>query len=283
MTKQISASEAYCLDHLRIRDVDRYLCTLFLPQQMRRSVMALYAFDAEIANISTIVKEPMMGEIRLQWWRDVIGGERQGEGRSNPLSHELLLAIEQHKLPRSTFLAYLDARVFDLYNDPMGDMNLFETYAGETCSVLFNLAVLTAGSDGKSPVDYCAGHAGMVWTIIGILKSLQLDRANQRCMVPRELIESAAVADFFSSQPTPAHGDMVRALAKLACHHVDLYRRYAQTLEDDLRPVFLPLCLAPGYCKAFDNAGARAASEPVDIAQWRKQITIWRSARKGDY
>ncbi len=276
-------SEAYCLNHLRTRDVDRYLCTLFLPKRIRRSVTALYAFDAEIAGIPAMVNEPMMGEIRLQWWRDVIGGERKGEALSNPLSNELLFAIDQHRLPISTLLSYLDARVFDLYNDPMGDMNGFETYAGETCSVLFNLAALTAGSDGKSPVDYCAGHAGMVWTIIRVLKSLPMQRASQRCLVPREMLNSAAVAEFFSSQPTPVHGDMVRALAKLAHHHLGEYKRHAVALEDYLRPIFLPLCLAPGYCKAFENAGARAASQPVDIAQWRKQITIWRSARKGDY
>ncbi|MGD9769012.1 MAG: squalene/phytoene synthase family protein, partial [Pseudolabrys sp.] len=62
----------YCADLVRHADRARYLSALYAPEPARGHLYALYAFDAEIAKIGDIVHEPMAGEIRLQWWRDVI-------------------------------------------------------------------------------------------------------------------------------------------------------------------------------------------------------------------
>ena len=57
---------------VRAHNPDRYLTALMAPRRVRGSLMALYAFNAELARIPALVSEPALGEIRLQWWRDAV-------------------------------------------------------------------------------------------------------------------------------------------------------------------------------------------------------------------
>jgi phytoene/squalene synthetase len=66
------ADAAYCLDQVRRFDRDRYLTALFATPSARADLMALYAFNLEVAKTREMVREPMMGLMRLQWWRDCI-------------------------------------------------------------------------------------------------------------------------------------------------------------------------------------------------------------------
>jgi len=125
---------------LKSLDPERYLCCLYLPEDLRHLAMTLYAFDAEVAKISDLVSEPMPGEIRIQWWRDLIKSD--GNVGSGPLAETLLALIDEHKLQRDVFDNMLEARIFDLYQDGMPDLQTYEGYLGETVSSLLHMIAL---------------------------------------------------------------------------------------------------------------------------------------------
>ncbi len=127
---------------LRTDDPVRYAATLYAPAATRNALAALLAFDAEIGSIARRVSEPLPGEIRLQWWREAIAGERSGEAAANPLARSLLDAIETYRLPRAAFDRYLDARVADLYHDPFPDRLSFEAGAARPRETVTQMAVL---------------------------------------------------------------------------------------------------------------------------------------------
>ena len=77
---------AYCADLVRNTDKDRFLASLFAPAERREALHALYAFDIEVARVRDLAREPMPGEIRLQWWSDVLSGTRAGEAAANPVA-----------------------------------------------------------------------------------------------------------------------------------------------------------------------------------------------------
>ena len=135
--------ENYCADLVRKLDHDRYLSTLFAPAPKRHHLLSLYAFNIEIARIREIVSEPALGEMRLQWWRDTIAALYEGNPGDHPVSQGLADAIKAGDLPQSAFQNLIDARVFDLYDDPMPTLNDLEGYLGETSSVLIILAAPT--------------------------------------------------------------------------------------------------------------------------------------------
>ena len=72
---------AYCEAQVRAGDRDRFLAALFAPAQHRAGLFALYAFNLEIARVREAARTPMAGEIRLQWWSDVLAGKARGAPR----------------------------------------------------------------------------------------------------------------------------------------------------------------------------------------------------------
>lgn len=150
----------FSLTALRDSDRDRYLACLLSPQDKRGPLSALYAFHAEIARVRDLVREPLPGEIRLQWWRDVLDDPTGTSGEGNPLAEALLACVKSHNLPVPVLQNMIDARIFDLYDDPMESRASLEGYAGETASALIQLASLildpaqaqNSASDRKSVV-----------------------------------------------------------------------------------------------------------------------------------
>ena len=78
-----------CAALVREADRDRYLAALFAPADKRDALFALYAFNVEIARVRDVAREPMPGEIRLQWWREALEGKRDGEARAHPVAAAL--------------------------------------------------------------------------------------------------------------------------------------------------------------------------------------------------
>src|SRR5215470_18187993 len=132
---------AHCHQIVRDTDKDRFLATLYAPANRRGPLFALYAFNAEVARVREAIREPMAGEIRLQWWRDALERPGSGEVRANPVASALLDTVVRFRLPVAALVELLDARAFDLRNDPMPTIDALEAYAGLTSSALIDLAV----------------------------------------------------------------------------------------------------------------------------------------------
>src|ERR671910_1525393 len=96
---QAPSDAAYCASLVRGSDFERYAATLFVPPEPRRALLALFAFNIEIARIREQISQPLAGEIRLQWWSDLLAGTAHGEAAANPVASEFLSAIAQHALP----------------------------------------------------------------------------------------------------------------------------------------------------------------------------------------
>jgi 15-cis-phytoene synthase len=147
--RDIDPDYAYCQGLVREGDKNRFLADLFAPAEARPHLHALQAFNFEIASVRHRVSEPMAGEIRLQWWREVLAGERPGEG--SPVAAALLDTVLLRQLPGSALLRIIDAREFDLAEEPMAELAGLETYAAETAGTLFQLsAQLLAGGEFAS-------------------------------------------------------------------------------------------------------------------------------------
>ncbi|MEQ1954463.1 phytoene/squalene synthase family protein [Mesorhizobium sp. CN2-181] len=270
-------------DQVRAADYDRYLSALYAPQAKRDALLSLYAFNAEIAGIRDRIREALPGEVRLQWWRDVIAGRNAGEATGHPVADALLRTIDGHGLPERAFENYLDARVFDLYDDPMPSRTDLEGYCGETAGALIQLTAMVL--DAKSAPDFAAlaGHAGCAQAITGILRLLPLHRARGQCYVPRDILAAAGTTpeEFVSGARSPSVANAVDAMVALATEHYQSFRMDAASLPPSLRPAFLPVALVPTYFAAISANGPKMLTEPADAPGWKRQWTLFRAASKG--
>ncbi|TIL84863.1 MAG: phytoene/squalene synthase family protein, partial [Mesorhizobium sp.] len=128
------------METVRAADHDRYVCALYAPEDKRDALFSLYAFNAEISGIRDRIRDALPGEVRLQWWRDVIAAEDAGVGTGHPVADALKATISAHHLPKPAFENMLEARIFDLYDDPMPSRTDLEGYCGETAAALIQLA-----------------------------------------------------------------------------------------------------------------------------------------------
>jgi len=275
----VSDRDQIVMGTVRQADPDRYLSALYAPEAKRTALFALYAFNAEIAGIRDRIREALPGEVRLQWWREVIdsGSPRAADG--HPVAEALLAAIEEHHLPRAAFNNYLEARLFDLFNDPMPSRTHLEGYCGETASAVIQLAALAL--DGREALKYAdaAGHAGCAQAIAGLLRLLPLHIARGQCFIPGDILDAAGTS---SEELFAGKGDgaarVIAAMVALGSEHVAAFRASAAHLPETLRPAFLPAALAPDYLRLVAGQGGDALERYADLAAWKRHWRLFRAA-----
>lgn len=265
----------YCAELVRTADRDRYLAILFAPAEHRGALYALYAFNGEVTRVREAAREPLPGEIRLQWWTEVLRGERGGEAAANPVAAALLASIERYRLPLDELTALVEARRFDLYDEPMATLDELETYAGKTSSVLFSLASrILSGTEAEAVAE----PAGRAYTIAGVMRALPLHGARHQLYLPSELIERHAVkvADIFAGCSSPGLNACLAELRNVARRHLSAARESLRTLPSEALPAFLSLALVGPALDRLEHSDAFA---PAELAPWRRQWLLWRAAR----
>lgn len=278
MTAGVADHFDICLSTLRDTDRDRYLACLLSPTEKRGPLAALYAFHAEIARIRDVIQQPLAGEIRLQWWRDLLSGTAEGESNANPIAAGLLATIEAYRLPREVLVNMTEARIFDLYDDPMPDRNALEGYAGETASAVIQLAGLVLDAPSAMQRSEAAGHAGVAQAIAGLLLLLPLHRQRGQVYLPLDILSATGLdRDTFLAEPEgPQHSAAIEAFAGLGLGHLSKAKR-AGGIPATLLPAFLPVSLAEPILKSAARAPERALRGTLQSPQWRRQLRMLRT------
>jgi phytoene synthase len=265
---------AYCAALVRMFDHDRYLASLFAPPDGRNALAALYAFNAEVARAAEITSEPIAGEIRLQWWTEVIERQRNGEAAANPVAAALLATIDRYRLATAPLLGLIGATRRRLAPDGFPSIEALETYAAQTSSALIALAATVLGGSGEE----AARPAGVAHGVTATLTAFPRDVARHRAAIPTELLErhgldpNAVLAELSSPGLRAALADL-RALAR---HRLAAARPLVTILSDVVLPAFLPVTLVRPTLDRLDRGDPSTAAP---LSSWRRQWLIWRAAR----
>jgi len=269
-------SFAHCEQIVRDADKDRFLATLYAPANRRGPLFALYAFNVEVARVRDAIRDPTAGEIRLQWWRDALERPGLGEARGNPVASALLDTIIRFRLPVRSLVDLIEARSFDLYNDPMPTLAVLQGYTEKTSSALIDLAVRILDRPPDDPD--LVRDAGLAYALAGLLRAFPYHAARGQLFVPLDLLEhhGGQSEDVFAGRATPAVAAALADLHHVAQRYFAAYR--GKEVPSELAPAFLPAELTGLYLKHL----ARTA-DPFrlrDVPLWRRQWTLWRAARR---
>lgn len=277
MSEIPSANEALCLRALQETDRDRYLASLLTPADRRAAVVALYAYNAELARVRDLVREPLPGEVRLQYWRDLLEGAAHGETAANPVAAELLRAVQIWRLPVAPLVAMADARIFDLYDDPMETTAMFEGYAGETAAALIQLSSLVLDAEAAEAASQIAGHAGVALAVAGAILLMPIHRARGQVYLPTQILASVGLdrdgflAGAYDERMTAA----IQAFAGFGLDHLRKARA-AGAIPKSLVAAYLPATLAESVLKRAMKIGHAALSTDIRPPQWRRQMAMMR-------
>jgi len=276
-------SVAFCADLVRSHDFPRYVATLFVPAAERRALLALYAFNVEIVRVRDQVSQPLPGEIRLQWWTDMLSGQVHGSAEGNPVAAELLRAIRDYDLPVEPLSLLADEHQFDLYNDPMPTMAALEGYLAATSSALFGLAAQVLAQPSEA-VEHLARHAGLAQGIVQVMANLPRDAAHRQLFLPQQVLAShnCGMEDVFAGKETPGLRAALEQLAGEAQQHLSTALSLLADVPASVRPAFLPLSQVRADLKRLSQPG-RNLFVPQPVSRLRTLWTLWRASRSREF
>jgi phytoene synthase len=272
---------AHCEALLRAADRDRFLATLFAPAEHRDALFALYAFNVEITRVREAAREPLAGEIRLQWWSDVLGGAGRGEVAAYPEAAALLESIARYRLPAGRLEALIAARRFDLYDEPMATLADLEVYTDSASSGLIALAAQVLLRGSEPDIGALCHHAGVAHAIAGLLKAFPVHAGRGQLFLPLEVLQrhGASRQDVAGGRATPQLRAALAELRQRARHHLREAQELLAAAPPAVLPALLPVVLAAPTLARMERRDYDPFV-PVEIAPWRRQWLIWRAARQ---
>jgi 15-cis-phytoene synthase len=273
-------SFAHCEAVVRASDKDRFLATLFAPAEHRGALHALYAFNLEVARVPELVHEPLAGEIRLQWWSDVLAGPARGEAAANPVASALLAAIARYRLSREPLAALIEAHRLDLYDEPMATLTDLERYCESVASgIIASAARVLGGPDAD--IGALARHAGTAQAITGLLKAFPVHARRGEIFVPIEVLErhGTSVQEAAAGRATPGLRAALAEMRDRAREHLSEAALMLGRAPAAVMPALLPVAVTAPTLAVMERRGYDPFAR-FEIAPWRRPWLIWRAARR---
>jgi phytoene synthase len=266
-----------CAELVRKGDPDRCLAALTAPEAARERLFALYAFNLEVARAPYVVSEPMLGEIRLQWWRDSIDQIfAGGPVRRHEVVAPLAVTIRGAGLPRAPFDALIDARAFDLYDDPFPDRAAFDAYLDATAGGLMALAARALSPDLGEDGARAAHEVGHAAGLAALFRALPELISRGKAPLP-----AGAVPDRNALVEGRADTALSGFIAEAASDALERLRTAQRTR---LSPAAVPALRAGWRAEALLRRAARPGVDPFrdfgDESEFaRRASLLWRATR----
>ncbi len=269
----------------RAADYDRYLSAVFAPAARRETLFAHIAFNHEIARIPEAVSEPMLGRIRLQWWREVLDAVYAGEPtRRHEVAVPLADAIHACRLDRAPFDALLEAREDDLESEGPADLAALERYGAATGGSLAELMVRACGAD-PGPALEAGRQVGTAWALVGTLRAAPHAAAQGRVTLPADLLAEAQFTadDLRAGRGFERFAAVAEPVAGRAAELLAMARQARRAVPRPCRGVLLIARLADLYLTQLRRAAWDPRDPRVTCGPLRKQAAMLRGAVFGRY
>jgi len=249
-------------DLVRREDRDRFVLALMAPQDRREALFALFAHAIEAARVPGLVSEPMLGLMRLQYWRDLIDAEDpMGAARGNPVGE----ALVRDGLPmlggrgRALLHEALQAHADDLPPDPPPDAAAMHRMASGTTGAITEAAVVVLGAtDGVS--RQAARHVGTAWGLLEVARSTPRQIRQGRLRLPLDAVTAvgSTAAAILGGEDKDRAGIRagVGAVLDLARGELTAARDIRRSAARGARPVLRLMIQADHVANAIRRAGA---------------------------
>ena len=276
LTPEADALPADLLDVARQFEFERYIAATLAPSPTRLALIALAAYAADLQRIAANATQPMLGEIRLQWWRDSLQLIEKGNRIGSPLADALAAAIKTYELPVAMLVAMSEARAFDLYDDPMPDEASFDGYLSKTEAIPFELALRVLGMPAGE-AGAISTPAGRIFGMTRILARLPALAASGHVPLPVTLLSVHGVsAEMLASGAYP---EAVRSLVAFLIGEIrqamaELRPRFA-ALSRHQRVALLPLAVVSPYLTSIQRSKRDPARDTAELAPLAR---VWRIA-----
>lgn len=247
----------YCGALVRDGDRDRFITAMLAPAHQRAHLFALYAFNLELARVVDIVSEPMLGQIRYQWWREAVDEIAAGRPRRHQGVIALAETVAVCGIDCGRLQRLIDAREAEIDGDQPDRLEDLSAYIRDTAGAVAGLAAAVAGADDR--VQDCAVAAGTAYGLVGAMRAVPHHLSRRRILVPRDLAARHGVdpRDLSEARGSAALNAVIRDVCAAASGELSAVRG-AGLSRATIRPAFPAFAhatLADAYLKRLKAAG----------------------------
>ncbi len=246
---------SFCGDIIFKHDHDRFLCCLFADVAAREALFAIFAFNYEIAKINNNVSEALIGQIRIQWWRDEIDkafshtvNDEPYEG-SNKIMRSLFTAIKKYRLCNDDFDALIDARNDDFDVKNFNEIEDIINYSAKINTPLMYLIcqVFNKNNDGCKKISK---DMGIAWGLIGLMRATPFLIEKRSHALPRQILKTHGQIGA-AEKPSAAINATVREI----CLHAAEILDDVKVTKDNFCPPLLLKIIARDHLRRFKKSG----------------------------
>ena len=257
---------------VRAADPDRYFSALFAPAAARPLLFALYAFNAEVAHVAESVREPMLGAIRLEWWRETAEGAAKGAPRNHDVARGLAALFAETSAGLPELEELVAGRSFDSTADHFADFAALEKYLDATGGRVMRLAAELLGAPPHHS-RAMTQDAARAYGLAGLLRSLPFHNSRHKLYLPVDLLSALELTpeQFFHLEKGDARLAAAKRQGALKARDYFLAARRAPRAGAALAAI-LPAALVPVYLRRL----LRARDVPIH----RKQMALLSAAMK---
>ena len=267
---------------VRRHDYDRYLCALFAPRDRRTDLIALFAFNLELARLRERVSAPILGQIRLTWWHETIEGVFDGRPRQHPIAQSLARLVSDYGLTRRMIEEMIHSRIKEFDENGFANIHELESFAEQTSGALHQIGLEILGVEQPEAIQ-AARHVGLAWALVGFCRSVPYHARRRRLYLPQDLLASENLSpnSVMSMTDGMRLRPIIAAIDTLAMEHLTAARLLKPHVPQRALPVLLPAILAARYScdlRRWDCNPFALQEETTPIL--RQLRLIWASWRK---
>jgi 15-cis-phytoene synthase len=278
----LAEAHKHCASLAREHARDQWLGSLYASPSARDALLALACFDHEIRQAPLRARDPNLAAIRLAWWRDVVGAERDAEAAGSPVALALRSAIDAFALPRDRLEAMLDARLQEIA--PQDDFNLmaFEAYAGESEGARLRLASQIAAAGSELDSGEAHAPAGLALALTRMLMALPIRAGAAATLFPVDVASrhGASLQDFDARRASAGVLQATAEMRALARQKLAEAESRLKSSSPAILPAFVPLGALRLDLDRLERNAARPFEPAGEASPLRRQWAIWRWARR---
>ncbi|MEQ1578451.1 MAG: squalene/phytoene synthase family protein [Hyphomicrobium sp.] len=270
-----ASDQAFILGNARLHEPDRYIAALLSPANVRDDLITIAAYLGEVRRIPLSVSDATLGEIRLQWWRDVLEAGAEGGLSGNPIADEMVRVMARHDLPLRLVLAPLDAACTELGGEPFGDEEDWSAYLGHAEGAGMQLAALCIGEQVSANGEQVLEVSGRAYAAVRMALRLPELIAKARWSVPKSIASKGDPRHVTRGEARAIISRANDVLVEQAIRDLGRARKALTFAHAGTLAAILQVALVRPYAKAILRGSRDSLLEPPQIAPLTRISRLW--------
>ena len=255
-----------------------YYSFLFLPQERRRAITALYAFCREVDDTVDECTDQSVARIKLAWWRTEVSKMYEGTP-THPVMQALQPHLAVYKLEQQHLLAIIDGMEMDLDQSRYLDYPALQRYCWHVASVVGILSASIFGVTNPRTLEY-AEKLGLAFQLTNIIRDVGEDARKGRIYLPINELQQFGVtaADLLNARHSEKFEALMRFQVARACKMYD--EAMALLPKEDRRAQRPGLMMAAIYRTVLDEIerdNYHVLNQRISLTPIRKLWLAWKT------